>query len=151
MSFQKFPEYMYEIVVRTGEVELGTYTVDQDGELTNVYVSILIDNVNLLSDERIYLRAIRSSHTGLPITSESILVSDFATGSESWIGNVRFDFKNQPIKASDTLQIFLGTSNYAYDDQGVIIGSIQNFINSSTGQFDVLRTNASYLTLFNDR
>ena len=66
MSLKKFPDYMYEIVVDTGEVELGTYTIDADGELSNLYLTMMINGVASLSTETVYLRAIRSSFTGTP-------------------------------------------------------------------------------------
>ena len=76
------------------------------------------------------------------------VVSGKATGSDSWIGNVRFDFAKQSLKASDTMQVFLGTTNYS---KGTVqIGTILNYIGSD-GDFEVLDTKASYLTIFNNR
>ena len=148
MSFKKFPDYMYEIVVETGEVEVGTYTVDADGELTNIYATLMINGVASLTTQKVYLRAIRSSHTGVPIQSTSIDVTSFASGA-SWIGKVRFDFAKQSLKQNDTIQVFLGTQNYTKG--AVEIGSILEYINPSTGAFDVLSNKAISLTLFNNR
>jgi hypothetical protein len=140
---------MYEVVVDTGEVELGTYTIDADGELTNLYVTLMVNGVSSLTNEAVYLRCVRSSFTGTPIQSTSIDVTSFATGSASWMGKVRFDFANQTLTGGDTIQIFLGTQNYTRGSTE--IGSILNYINSSTGAFEVLLNKAAYLTLFNDR
>lgn len=148
MSLKKFPDYMYEIVIDTGEVELGTYTIDADGELTNLYLTMMINGVSSLTNEAVYLRAIRSSFTGTPIQSTSIDVTSFASGSASWMGKVRFDFNKQTLNQGDTIQIFLGTQNYTRG--AVEIGSILNYIGSS-GSFEVLANKAAYLTLFNNR
>lgn len=138
---------MYEAVVDTGEIEVGTYTIDNNGELSNLYLMIMINGVASLSNEQVYLRCVRSSHTGIPIQSSSIAVSSFASGS-SWMGRVRFDFAGQSLKASDTMQVFLGTTNYTRG--AVEIGSILNYIGSS-GAFEVDTNKAGYLTIFNNR
>lgn len=148
MSLQKFPDYMYEIVVDSGEVELGTYTIDNDGELTNLYVTLMINGVSSVTNESLYLRCVRSSFTGTPIQSTAVLVSSFVTGSQSWMGKVRFDFASQSLKASDTMQVFLGTTSYTRG--AVEIGAILNYIGSS-GTFEVTDNKAAYLTLFNNR
>jgi hypothetical protein len=148
MSLKKFPDYMYEVVVDTGEVELGTYTIDADGELTNLYVTLMINGVSNLTTEKVYLRCVRSSFTGTPVQSTSIDVTSFATGSTAWMGKVRFDFTNQTLNAGDTMQVFLGTQNYTRGSTE--IGSILNYLDSS-GAFEVLLNKAAYLTLFNNR
>lgn len=147
MSIQKFPNYMYEAVVDTGEIELGTYTIDANGELTNIYLTMLINEISSLNNEQVYLRCVRSSFTGTPIQSSNVLVSGFASGS-SWIGNVRFDFDKQSLKANDTMQVFLGATNYTRGP--VEIGAILNYIGSD-GSFEVLANKAAYLTIFNNR
>ena len=146
MSLKKFPEYMYEIVVDTGEVEVGTYTIDENGEISNLYLTILINGVSSLTSEAIYMRAIRSSFPAIPIQSTSVDVTSFATGSTSWLGKVRFDFSGQSLIQGDTIQIFLGTQSYSRG--AVEIGTILNYIGSS-GSFEVLSNKASYLTIFN--
>jgi hypothetical protein len=148
MSLQKFPDYMYEIVVDSGEVELGTYTIDENGELTNLYVTMMINGVSSIANEAVYMRCIRSSSPGTPIQSSSILVSSFVTGSQSWMGKVRFDFDKQSLKSGDTIQIFLGTTSYTRG--ATEIGAILNYIGSS-GTFEVTDNKAAYLTLFNNR
>jgi len=148
MSLKKFPDYMYEIVVDSGEVEIGTFTIDADSELTNMYLTIMINGVSSVSNEAVYLRAIRSSFLGTPIQSTSIEVSSFVTGSTSWLGKVRFDFSGQALTQGDTIQVFLGTQSYSRGS--VEIGAIINYIGSS-GAFEVLSNKAGYLTLFNDR
>ena len=139
---------MYEIVVDSGEVEIGTFTIDADSELTNMYLTIMINGVSSVSNEAVYLRAIRSSFLGTPIQSTSIEVSSFVTGSTSWLGKVRFDFSGQALTQGDTIQVFLGTQSYSRGS--VEIGAIINYIGSS-GAFEVLSNKAGYLTLFNDR
>ncbi len=148
MTLQKFPNYMFEIVVNTGEAELGTFTIDNDGELSNLYATIMINGVASITNESIYMKAIRSSFPSIPLVSASIDVSSFVTGSSSWLGKVRFDFSNQALKANDTLQIFLGTNNY--NKGPTEIGSILSYIGSS-GEFEVLPNKASYLTIFSNR
>jgi hypothetical protein len=147
MSLKKFPEYMYEITVLAGEAELGVYNVDNDGELTNVYLTMIINGVASVTNESIYIRAVRSSHTGTPVQSSSVLVSSFATGS-TWMGKVRFDFANQTLNAGDTVRFYLGTENYAMGN--VEIGAILNYLDAN-GAFDVSVNKAAYLTLFNNR
>jgi hypothetical protein len=148
MSLKKFPNYMYELVVITGEIDIGTYTIANDGEITNMYLTMMINGVSNISNESVYLKATRSSHTGTPIQSSSVNVSSFVSGSTSWLGKVRFDFNNETLNQNDTIQVSLGTQNYS---RGTVeIGAILNYLDAN-GAFDVSINKAAYLTIFNNR
>ena len=142
---------MYEVVIRSGSENIGGYTVSDDGELTYLYVNILIRSVPNLTNESIYLRATRSSFPAIPVDSQKLEVSSFATGLESWIGYVRFDFDSESLRKDDTLAIDLVTENYTQYQSGVEISAVLNFIDSSNGAFDVKSDKGAYLTLFNNR
>jgi len=151
MSFKKYPDYLYEFLVQTGEVPLGTYTVDRDGEITYIYLTLLVRGLSLLTDEEVYVRAVRSSFPAIPIQSNNVLVTSFVEGLQSWIGRVRFDFTGQALTANDTIDLYLGTNNYSSVDGGVEVGAVLNYIDTSTGQFSVVANRGAYLNLFADR
>ena len=140
---------MYEIVVETGEVEVGTYTVDADGELSNLYLVMLFNGVPSFVNETIYLRVVRSTFTGTPVQSSNVTVASVISGSQSWIGNVRFDFNKETLTSGETIQVFLGTGSYTRGSTE--IGAILNYLDSAGSSFEVLANKGSYLTLFNNR
>lgn len=149
MSFLEYPEYMYEIVNTGGLVELGTYTVNTYKQISNVQVTMLFNNTSLFTNEQVRLSCNRASQSDT-ITSEWITpktaITDFL-GDVSWIGNLRFDFNRQNLQDLDTLQIFLETTNYSFDQQGTQIGAIINYLDSN-GQPEVLDNKAGYLNVF---
>lgn len=150
MTSKKFPEYMYEIVNLGGETELGTITVDDSGEITAHIVTMVFYRTDLFTNEQVRLRLVRSNIPGTPIYSSWVTptaISNF-TDANHWIGDLKFDFARQQVNASTSIQVFLETQNYTHDYPGTQLGVILNFINASTGQFDVLPTNGFYQTQF---
>ena len=151
MTSQKFPEYMYEIVNLGGETELGTITIDDSGELTAHLVSMIFYRTDLFTNEGVRLRLVRSNIPATPVYSDWVTpasaISNF-TDTNYWVGDLKFDFAREQLKASTTCQIFLETQNYTHDYSGTQLGVILNYINASTGQFDVLPTNGFYQTQF---
>jgi len=150
MTFQKFPEYMYELVNTGGEIELGTITIDDSSELTAQFVTMIFYRTDLFTTEGVRLRLVRSNIAGTPVYSDWLTPASITsfTDTNHWIGHLKFDFSREQLKASTTCQIFLETQNYSHDYSGTQIGVILNYINASTGQFDVLSTNGFYQTQF---
>lgn len=153
MSFQKFPDYMYEILCTGGNVELGTFTIDDSGELTNSYATMIFYRTDLFTTEQIRLRYDRSNAPSIPVYSDWITPANITgfTSTNYWIGNVRFDFNNEAVKAASTVNLYLETSGYTHDHSGTQIGSIMNYIDTATGAFDVVATRPSFNNLFINR
>jgi len=153
MTFQKFPEYMYELVNTGGEIELGTLTIDDSGELTAHLVTMIFYRTDLFTTEGVRLRLVRSNIAGTPVYSSWVTPANISTFTDTnyWIGDIKFDFSREQLKASTTCQVFLETQNYTHSYSGTQLGVILNYINASTGQFDVLSTNGFYQTQFSYR
>lgn len=148
MSFKKFPDHLYELVLSADKIPLGTFTVDQDAEIEHVYMTAMVRDVPSISTEAIYLYAVRSSFPAIPIQSSSVLVSSFVSGPDCWVGNVRFDFSRQALKASDTIDLYLGANDYSFDNFGTQISAVLNYIDTGTQQFNVSSDKAAYLNIF---
>ena len=153
MSIEKFPEYMYELVKTGGDIELGTITIDDSGELASHLTTMIFYRTDLFTTEGVRLRLVRSNIAGTPVYSSWVTPASIATFTDTnyWIGDIRFDFAREQLKASTTCQVFLETQNYTHDHSGTQLGVILNYINASTGQFDVLSTNGFYQTQFSYR
>lgn len=153
MSIKKFPEYMNAIINIGGENSLGTFTIEADGEISNIYAMMIFYRTDLFTNEQIRIRGVRALFPGTPIYSEwvqpSIYISNF-TNTNHWLGRVRFDFSREQIQESDTIEFFLETQNYTYAPNGTEIGSIYNYIDGS-GQFSVVTTTAIYNEIFSYR
>lgn len=141
---------MYELVNTGGEIELGTITTQESGELDSHFVTMIFYRTDLFTTEAVRLRLVRSNVPGTPVYSSWVTPSAITgfTSTNYWIGNLKFDFSRESMKASTTCQMFLETQNYSHDYSGTQIGVILNYINASTGQFDVLSTNGFYQTQF---
>lgn len=149
MSFQEFPDYMYEIVNTGGLVELGTYTINNYKQISNITVTTVFYRTDLFTTERVRLSCDRSSQSDTitsnwftPLTS----ISDF-TDQNHWIGNIRFDFARENLQDSDTLKLFLETSNYTHSQAGTQIGAIINYLDT-VGAPEVNSTKAAYSNVF---
>lgn len=145
---------MYEIVNTGGEVELGTYTVDADGEVSNLLLAMIFYRTDLFTTQGVRLRLVRSDFPAIPIYTDwvtpSSYISDF-TDDTHWIGNVKFNIARKQLNSGTTYGLFLETQNYTHDALGLQIGSILNFIDPATGAFDVRLNTGSYNTTFSYR
>lgn len=151
MTFQKFPNYMYEIVNLGGETEQGTYTVSESGELSNLVATMIFYRTDLFTTERFRLRLVRSNAPSTPVYSDWVSPVDSIDnflGSNYWLGDVRLDFDKQQMTGATTFQVFLETENYTHDYSGTQIGSILHFIDNATGQFQVIPNTANYQSNF---
>lgn len=142
---------MYEIVNTGVEAELGTYTISANGELTYQYMTMIFYRTDIFNDEAVRLKIVRSNAPATPIYSlwvtPSEAISNF-TESDHWLGDVRFDFASEAFTAGSTSQVFLETQNYTHSLGGTQIGAIMKYINSSTGQFEVISDTGAYKSQF---
>lgn len=145
---------MYEIVNTGGEVELGTYSIGDDSELINLYMAMIFYETSSFTNEQVRVRVERSDAVSSPLYSDWITVKTFIDGftdTDHWIGNILFSFSREQINSSTTYTLYLETNNYTHDALGIQIGTIINFINPSTGAFEVTSNRAAYNTTFSYR
>lgn len=142
---------MYEIVNTGGETEQGTYTVDQSGELTSLVSTMIFYRTDLFTTQKVRLKVVRSNAPSLPVYSNWVVPNESIEtfiDSNHWLGDLRFDFDRQQMKGGSTYQVFLEAANYTHNEGGTQIGTILNFINTATGQFDVIPNTANYQSNF---
>ena len=149
MSFEEYPDYMYEIVNTGGKVELGTYTINNYKQISNITLTMIFYRTDLFTTERVRLSCERSSQSDT-INSEWLTplasIEGF-TDDNHWIGFLRFDFGRQNLQDLDTLQLFLEADNYTHNQAGTQIGAIINYLDAN-GMPEVNGDKAAYSNVF---
>lgn len=150
MSFLEYPNYLYEIVTTGGTTELGTWTINNYKQASNVVLTMLFYDTGSFTSERVRISAERSSQADTIISDwlrPATAIADF-TSTDHWIGAIRFDYGRQNLQDGDTLQLFLETENYTWNPSGIQIGAILNYVDATTGVPEVLDTKAAYANVF---
>lgn len=141
---------MYEFVNTGGAIEVGTYTINESGEMSADWLVLKFHRTDLFATEQVRLRVERSNAPSTPFYSSWVTpknVIDGFTDTNHWIGRVRFDYDKQQMTGGTTVKIFLETQNYTYADGGTQIGAIAKYLDSS-GEFDVIVNTAAYKAQF---
>lgn len=153
MSFERYPEYMYEIVNQGPASGLGVFTITDNGEIDSIQGSFIFYRTDLFTTEQIRLKVTRSDFPATPIYSEYFTcasIENFTTNNH-WIGKVKFNFARQALNAGSTVTIELETQNYTHTPgNGTEIGAILKFVDSS-GAISLNANEAADLTIFQYR
>lgn len=151
MSFKDFPDHLYELVTTGATTELGTYTINGYKQLSNVTLTMIFKDTASFTNERVRLVVERSSRPLELVGSEwfypAMAIEDF-TDANDWIGAVRFDFARENLQDQETGRIYIEADNYLFDQLGIQISAVLNYINESTKVVDVTDTTAAYLNIF---
>ena len=150
MTSKKFPNYLFEAVLTGGDIELGTFTIDESGELDSYVMTMIFYRTDLFTTEGFRLKLVRSN-IATPIVSQvftpSTEISNFQDTSY-WLGDVKFSFDRQALKLGTTVNVKLEGIAYSHSHSGTQVGALLNYIDSSTGQFDVASNKAAYVNQF---
>lgn len=149
MSFQEFPNYLYEIVNTGGTTSVGTFTSNSYKQISAVTLPMIFYQTSLFTNQRVRISMTRSSQADTIVSSwfnPKTAIADFLD-SDHWIGFIRFDFARQNIQDGDVLGVSIETENYTHSIGGTEIGAISNFLDDVTGEFDV-DIKASYVNIF---
>lgn len=123
MSILQYPKKGYFNIINSASAELGTYVIQNDGDLSLAHVRVYHKNPNQFNYQIRLVIAQREGGPALAVSNwEAFNNASIGQTDTHWLGDLTFTFEDYALKSSDSYAVRLESIGYTRTSNSIYMG-----------------------------